>query len=263
MKKSLHEEFTRFFESPSRESLRQLLKHHFGETDNLDFKEQWPDELSMVQHIVAMANSGGGCIIFGVSQKADTSFEVAGIDSIKDKVDLRNKLRRFVSNKLQYDVLDFSYIESEYPLLMGKKFQVLLVEDTPEYIPFMVEADSGNLRKGTIYVRKNTASVKVEYSELQVILNRRIATAYSSNNELILEQHLRELKALYREASGTPYENDLLAQIGGAPEELRSWSDEYDGFIHQMIYKKRKIIESIILKGEKSKENDWSEYDEY
>jgi hypothetical protein len=38
-RKSLNEEFVKFFENPTREGLRALLKNNFGELPNLDFKE--------------------------------------------------------------------------------------------------------------------------------------------------------------------------------------------------------------------------------
>ena len=42
-KKSIKEEFAKFFETPSRESLRDLLKNNLGEFPHCDFKGNWPD----------------------------------------------------------------------------------------------------------------------------------------------------------------------------------------------------------------------------
>lgn len=263
MKKSLREEFSLFFESPSREALRRLLKSHFGEMDDLDFKMQWPEEPEIVRHLLALANSGGGCIIIGITQKPDTTFEISGVDKIVDKAKLRDGVQKYISKKLQYDILDFAYSDSEYPALVGKKFQVLLVEDTPQYIPFLVESDGRDLQRGTIYIRRNTNSIKASYDELQNMLNRRITTNYSSQNELLLEQHLKELKALYREAAGTPYQHSEILEIGGIPDEYLSWEDEYDHFIHQLIGKKRRIIEALIMKGQTIQKDDIQNYDDF
>jgi hypothetical protein len=40
-RKTLNEEFAKFYESPTREGLRELLKNNSGELPNLDFKEDW------------------------------------------------------------------------------------------------------------------------------------------------------------------------------------------------------------------------------
>jgi len=42
IKKTFHEAFTKFFEEPTRDKLRELLKNNVGELDNLDFKESFP-----------------------------------------------------------------------------------------------------------------------------------------------------------------------------------------------------------------------------
>jgi hypothetical protein len=58
--KTVHESFSRFFEAPSRESLRVLLKEHVGELRNCDFKETWPEHAPVARHLLGLANSGGG-----------------------------------------------------------------------------------------------------------------------------------------------------------------------------------------------------------
>ena len=44
VQKAFHEGFARFFETPSREALRDLLKHSVGETDHIDFKAELPEK---------------------------------------------------------------------------------------------------------------------------------------------------------------------------------------------------------------------------
>ena len=79
------EGFARFFEQPTREGLRELLKQNFGEQDYLDFKKQWTSLSKIAKHIIAFANSGGGCIVLGVEQTND-ELEAVGLDSILDKI---------------------------------------------------------------------------------------------------------------------------------------------------------------------------------
>ena len=40
VRKGLHEEFTRFFETPTRDSFRDLVRNNLGEFPHCDFKGQ-------------------------------------------------------------------------------------------------------------------------------------------------------------------------------------------------------------------------------
>ncbi len=68
-KKAFKEEFAKFYENPTREGLRELLKNNLGEYPNIDFKSQLPTFSSIARHILGIANSGGGCIILGVAER--------------------------------------------------------------------------------------------------------------------------------------------------------------------------------------------------
>jgi hypothetical protein len=59
LKKTFHEAFTKFFEEPTRDKLRELLKNNVGELDNLDFKESFPAKDKLAKHLLAMANVMG------------------------------------------------------------------------------------------------------------------------------------------------------------------------------------------------------------
>lgn len=134
-KKEIHEHFTRFFEQPTRESLASLIMSNFGETDFLDFKSGWPEYSDFARHVLAFANSGGGVVVLGVRQEDDGSLESVGIDGVRDKADISKALDRFLPPPLEYVVLDFSYRSSEYGELVGKSFQVIVVESDDRRIP--------------------------------------------------------------------------------------------------------------------------------
>ena len=57
-----------FFDHPDGERLSQLLKDDVDESDDLDYKEQWPQGPKLARHILGFANSGGGCMIIGVKE---------------------------------------------------------------------------------------------------------------------------------------------------------------------------------------------------
>lgn len=56
--KSVHESFVRFFNAPTRESLRALLKEHVGELRSCDFTENWPNYAATAKHILGIGNTG-------------------------------------------------------------------------------------------------------------------------------------------------------------------------------------------------------------
>ena len=242
MKKSIYEEFARFFENPSRESLRDILKNNCGESSNCDYKGEWPKLDKIACHLLGMGNSGGGCIIFGVAETDNKSLLSKGLDTLLDKSSFFDGVRKYIPQKLfdNIDILDFPYNDSEYPKLIGKIFQVVFVEFDPEHLPFIAMADGKNIKINAIYTRRGPSTVEVTYEELQGIINRRIETGYSSQHEIVLESHIQQLKILYRQIDDfiNPFRNltDILSlvQIKGT---------EYKHFIDNMIKKKKKIIE--------------------
>lgn len=248
--KGAKEEFARFFENPTRESLRDLLRNHTGETDHVDFKREWPAWPKVAQHILAMANSGGGAIFIGMQQKADNSYASIGVEMLKDKARLQQKLERFLPERVLFNVFDFAYEDSEYPQLVGKKFQVLLVEDTPSYIPFLSTSDGDGICKGDIYVRRGTQSIKANYEELQQIINRRIETTYTSSEEFALEEHLAELRVLYnqipRYLEPFAHFSDSLRSGLGMMENPDYPDQTFTEFVKELIVVKRQIIRDIL-----------------
>ena len=85
--KSLHEEFTRFVERPTREGLRSLLQHNVGELAHIDFKESWPEPSKLARHVLGFANSGGGIIVVGMAE-SDESLSPVGVAKLVDKTDI-------------------------------------------------------------------------------------------------------------------------------------------------------------------------------
>lgn len=195
-RKSHHESFAKFFEQPTRESLRELLKDRLGETRELDFKEEWIEDSKLARHLLGFGNSGGGCIVFGVNDKS----EPVGLLDIKDDTAFRNGVKKFLPHELLDKVLllPFSYKDSEYPILIGKKFQICIIEDDPTKLPYVSLADGKNISSNTVYIRRGASSEKATHIELQECINRRLDTGYSSQKELDLQTHLEQLKVLYK-----------------------------------------------------------------
>jgi len=245
--KGWREEFARFFETPSREALRDLIRGHVGELNCYDFKGEWPAYPKVARHILGLANSSGGCLIIGVEEQDDKAFEPVGLDTFRDKADIHKGIQKFLSTQLKYEVLDFSYDQSEYPKIVGKKFQVLIVEDTPSYIPFITVADGDNIRRNAIYARRGTSSEEANYEELQEMLNRRLETGYSSRSEFDLEKHLAELRVLYTHIPRFYNPMDEMVEImRGGSRNPQYPKEDFETFVKRLIEEKKKIIERTI-----------------
>jgi predicted HTH transcriptional regulator len=254
------ENFAKFFEEPTRESLREILQFQSGEHNEIDFKLEWPSAGKLAKHIFAFANYGGGCLIIGVSEN-EGSIESVGTLKFKAKEDIYNELDKFLPKDLIAAALiyDFEYIDSEYPTLKNKKFQVLIVNDLPQKVPFVSLKDGDGIYKDRIYTRRGVKTVEASYEEIQRIINRRIDTGYSSTSEMDIEAHLAQLKILYNQIERFSYyvQGGVLAdfrksiskQLSGAfGETIRKQNsyypdEEYEQFIYRMINKKKKKIE--------------------
>jgi hypothetical protein len=260
-KKTFKEEFARFYESPTRESLRELLRNNLGEFPNYDFKEQWPTFSKLARHLLGLANVGGGCVIIGVAEKDDKSLESRGIDLLVDKADVTNGVKKFLPSTLLDDVEigDFTYDAAEYPSLIGKKFQAIFVSGDPKHLPFVSMADGDGIRSSAIYVRRGSTTDEANYDELQRIINRRLETGYSSQSEIDARTHIEQLKMLYGQVSkhhervtgGIIQAMEALskASIFGTKESVPNPiypKESFEDFIVKMIEKKKKRIEIVL-----------------
>ncbi len=252
--KGWHEDFARFFEEPSREGLRKLLQFPVGERNCLDFKREWPPFPKLARHILGMANYGGGCLVVGVAEREDKTFDSVGLRSLIDHADIQQGIERFIPSQLKHETVDFSYQDAEYPAIKGKSFQVMFIEDSPEYVPFVAKAGGTAIRANAIYVRRGTASVAANYEELQQILNRRIATEYSSQREFDLEMHLAELKTLYTQLEryyvsppfGESFRLLLQAVTGSKTPNPKYPKEDFEDFVLRLIEVKKTVIEGML-----------------
>lgn len=183
---------------PSRDKFRDFYLGNTGEKDNIDFKEKWNFEKgSLSKLLLSLGNSGGGIIVYGISENEDGTTDPKGIDKLQDNADIYNSIQKYVPIALKYQLYNFSYDQSDYAKLDGKKFQIIRVMDIPAALPYVSLADTNDFNKDTIYVRRGTKCEKAKGEELEKIINRRIETQYSSSSILNLEEHLNQLKVLY------------------------------------------------------------------
>ncbi len=222
----------------NRDSIAKFLFDNDYETDAIDFKEIWIEKGKLAKIILAMANNGGGIIVIGIKENSDGTTEPCGLDEFKDEAKVRNSVKKYIPETLSFKVEDYSFDASEYEKLRNKKFQLVIIEDTPEHFPFISMSEGDDIKASTIYIRHGTKSDVANNSDIQKIIDRRIKTGYIS--EIDLQTQLTQLRILYRNNDNmTP--TGIVAPIAmlfapKAPEEFNVYIDE-------LIEKKKNLIE--------------------
>ncbi|MDD4255185.1 MAG: ATP-binding protein [Methanofollis sp.] len=260
----IREAFAPFFEDPDRTKLRDILKDNLGEFNHLDYKESMIGASKLARIIIAMANSMGGTIVFGVKELEDNNYEPVGLENFEDKTHIQQKLSTFVPENLDYEILDFAYDESEYGVLKGKKFQVFLVKDTPQNIPFLPRGAGEGIQKNRIYYRGNTNSEEATYEQIQEILARRTTAITGITSKETFKNDLFQLEELYGHISrsDTVFKNIFSdCTIGNIASLCDTYyeskpnphypQESFDEFIAKMIARKKSIIESAVMNCDK------------
>lgn len=267
-KKGFKEEFAAFFLEPGKASLRNLLKNNLGEFNDLDFKKEYCTYSKIAKHILGISNTSDGVLIFGVEQKSDGSLESIGLEKLDDKTVLGKGIQKYLPKKLQFEIIDFVYSDSEYGPLVGKKFQAIFIQSNKEYIPYVAESDGEDIYRNRIYVRNNTNTEEANYEQIQRIISERIRSGFDSTSEMKLEEHFSQLKTLYKQIEkGTydiEYENNMMwssafsnlsSVFASLTPQIKKKTflknknypdEEYDQFVNKMIELKKKRIEGIL-----------------
>lgn len=256
-RKTYYEGFARFFEQPTRESLRELLKENVGEFRLCDFKEALPDGSSLARHLLALANSGGGCLVIGVAERDDKTLDPVGLSTITDKKVITDQIKGYIPGELlqRIDMADFAYDAAEYAKLQGKRFQVLFVESEAKDLPYIAVKGGVNIRQNAIYSRREGSSDEASYEELQTIINRRLETGHSTRLELDLKAELDQLRALYgylspgRVALRIPALENLARLFPTESMPNPNYpAESFEAFVAKLIEKKKlRIIQQLGL----------------
>ena len=83
--------------------------------------------------------------------------------------------------------LIFLYEGSDYKLMENKKFQMVVIYDTPERLLFISLGETTGLEKDCIYVRKGTKCEKASASEIESILETKLSVLFKETSELSLK----------------------------------------------------------------------------
>ena len=233
-----------FFNHRSSDNLGRLMKDCIGESDHLDYKREWPVNQKVARHILGFANSGGGVMIIGVEQCEDGSMAPVGLTHFRDTTMIHDGIRKFLPEDLEFDVdvIDVPDAnDAEHDEIRGKKFQIVRVLNRPEHLPFVAAADGDGLHSGDVYVRNGASTRRATHMQLQEIVNRRIATGYSTGRELTLKEHLEELKVLYAEVRPVP-----MVTIYAKAFTIGGQEEDYQAFVRRVITSKKAIVEEFL-----------------
>lgn len=250
--KTFKDYFYDLLEDPTRENFRGFIENTFGEDNAIDFKETWISKDKLAKEMISIANYGGGTIIFGLKEDENNIIEPVGLDKLRDKAEISNDIKNLIPGDLNYEIHDLSYTTAEYEKLQNKNFQIIIIKDTPQYLPFMAKKDSGELKQNVIYIRRGTSCEQANKEEINKIINRKINATYPSvGKTLNLEEHLKQLNVLYKNIQEIHYLDFRgirdLTNILKCPVENEHYPEEsYDEFVSKMILEKKKKIERIL-----------------
>lgn len=250
--KETKEFITDLLSHPDEIKIRSILKSNLGEADNLDYKEDWYEDSKLSRDIIAFANSGGGIIIIGIAQNKKTGdIEVKGLNKFTDKSDVHNKVKNYIPNNIEYDIWDYENSDTGDSKLKDKKIQVIYIKSDPKYIPFISRKQGTNIHQNRIYIRKGTQTIEPSYEELQKIINIRIETEFNNSSTLGLEDHIKQLKALYDQIPRNLMDNHLSNAFRNAlissvfiPNPQYP-SESFESFILGQIEVKKRIISRL------------------
>jgi predicted HTH transcriptional regulator len=237
----IKEDIARFVADPTRDGLQELIRFFGGEFDQYELKESWPPLPRMAKTALAIANSGGGVILFGIR---DSTLEPVGLIELAAKQTVFDTFRSYLPPPLMHEItlLDFDYADAAYEPLRGKQIQVLAIPDLPDHIPFVCEEewhrDDDHVRRGAIYVRSGTNTREGNYDQVQRLLNRRLETVSSGSSTNRVKRELDQLQLL--EATRRTLD---LAPVPDQDEDPDTGFSTYlDGLIRQ----KRELLERAL-----------------
>ncbi len=247
----IKDDIVRFIADPSRDGLQELIRFFGGEFGQYELKEAWPAIPRMAKTALAIANSGGGVILFGIR---DATLEPVGLGELMSKQQVFDTFRSFVPGPLLNEVtlLDFDYANATYEPLRGKLIQVLAIPDLPHDIPFVCEdewhKDDDHVRRGAIYVRSGTNTREADYDQVQRLLQRRMATELPGSSTRKVTGELEQLHALYRALlRARQFETESFDTAQGEPGSSASpVVPPLDDYLRALIVRKQTLIETSL-----------------
>lgn len=188
----------KFLQEPTREKFIDIVFNGVGEQNSIDFKKVWIEPQKLSEIILGMANTGGGVIIVGVDEKDDGTIEAIGLDEIVDKEKQYSRIVKFLPDTVKFDLIDFDFSDETYSKIENKLYQVILIYSEDKDFPYIWNKDSNANSVGCVFIRKGTKTIKANSYELSKLIDKKIKSMYTEGSKLALEEHLEQLKTLYK-----------------------------------------------------------------
>lgn len=81
MMKQAKDVFYMLSQEPTLERFRDFLRGETGEHNEIDFKQEWVETPKLAKLVLALANYGGGAVVFGVEEnKQEGTFSFIGLE---------------------------------------------------------------------------------------------------------------------------------------------------------------------------------------
>lgn len=107
--KQIKDTVYRLLQEPTLDHFREFLQDQTGEHNAIDFKQEWIEKDKLAKLMLALANYGGGIVVFGVHENGDKTFSCDGLKELQAKEQIGAWIKPYLSSSLKYDVYDFSY----------------------------------------------------------------------------------------------------------------------------------------------------------
>ncbi|MHB8276712.1 MAG: RNA-binding domain-containing protein [Candidatus Humimicrobiaceae bacterium] len=215
------------------------------ENEELEIKEDFTCLEKILKEIVALANTNGGKILIGWSEKV-TGYNLEGIKQetlnlLKDEK-LNDKVDKFLSKRVKFKIQIFNdFNKSKKSVGMIEVFpnDSYLIVFNKDFTTKENDKDVGIFRKGDIYVRHGSKTEKIDQQDLDEFLLIIKDVDYSDYKELV-GLSTGELVDLY-----------LLSPIDGQKKIIKNLFKILISFKEEWRYKSAGALGKIINKKDK------------
>ena len=254
----------RFLQEPTRENFIDIVFNGVGEQNCIDFKKIWIEPQKLSEIILGMANTGGGVIVLGVEEKEDGTVEAIGLGEIFDKEKQHSKISKFLPDTVKFDIYDFDFSGETYSKIENKMYQMIQIHSDDRDLPYLWNKNSNENQIGCAFIRKGTKTVKANSAELSELIDKKIRSMYTEGSKLALEEHLKQLKILYKyvgEKENVIHKNilgvgkvlsekfQLISECLGEVERIKNPfypEEDFEEFVFKMIKMKKIKIEKVL-----------------
>ena len=165
---------------PTSRELAEAAAAAEGETADIDFKERFDpnsrrDWCETIKDIVAMANSGGGCLVFGVRDDGTPSgWEPSPVLNL-DPARVTDRVSRYTARQFAgFEVIATTRGRATVAVLVVREVQTPLIFTKPGTYPVDAGHQKTAFAQGTLYFRHGTKSEPGTAEDLAELLDRRL-----------------------------------------------------------------------------------------